>query len=184
LSQVPAYAHGSHLLKDAYAFAADAHTGPGRRKGTDPAHPIAVGLLLHEHGYDEEVVAAGLLHDVLEDTDADVSEIEDRFGPGVAALVTVLTEDASIADYGDRKAEHRARVAGDGDPAAAIYAADKLAKVRAIRGGGADVPDEKLEHYRRTLVELRGADAELPFLADLEAELSAVNGHREGAGRR
>jgi (p)ppGpp synthase/HD superfamily hydrolase len=184
LAQVPEFAHGSPLLEEAYELAVDAHTGPGRRKQTDPAHPIAVGVLLHEHGYDEEVVAAGLLHDVLEDTDTDVSEIADRFGPHVAALVIVLTEDAAIADYADRKAEHRARVAGDGETAAAIYAADKLAKARGIRDGGTDVSDEKLEHYRQTLVELRGAHPELPFLADLEGELRAVNGRRERVGRR
>ncbi|MGH2962811.1 MAG: HD domain-containing protein [Solirubrobacterales bacterium] len=184
MPEVPAYVQGSPLIGEAYELAADAHSGPGRKKGTDLAHPIAVGMLLHERGYDDEVIAAGLLHDVLEDTDADVSEIAERFGPGVAALVTVLTEDASIPEYEDRKAEHRERVAGGGQLAAAIYAADKLAKMRGIREDGVDVPDEKLEHYRQTLVELRGAHPELPFLADLEGELRAADGRRERVGRR
>lgn len=183
MSEVPAYAQGSRLLEEAYELAADAHSGP-RRKDTDLAHPIAVAGLLHERGFDEEVVAAGLLHDVLEDTGADVSEIEHRFGPGVGDLVSVLTENASITDYEERKAEHRGRVARDGSRAAAIYAADKLAKVRGIRAEHGEVPDAKLEHYRRTLAELRGAHPELPFLADLEGELHALDARREHAGRR
>jgi (p)ppGpp synthase/HD superfamily hydrolase len=184
LSDVPEYTRRSRLLADAYELAADSHSGPVRRKHTDLAHPVAVASLLEERGFDDEVVAAALLHDVLEETGGDGSEIERRFGPGVGALVSVLTEDASIADYEDRKAEHRARVAGDGSLAAAIYAADKLAKMRGIRDDGDEVPDAKLEHYRQTLVVLRGAHPELPFLVDLEGELRSLDARREQVSRR
>jgi guanosine-3',5'-bis(diphosphate) 3'-pyrophosphohydrolase len=184
LSEAPAYVQGSRLLEEAYELAADAHSGPGRRKDTDVAHPIAVARLLHERGYDDEVVAAALLHDVREDTGMDGSEIEQRCGPDVGGLVSLLTEDASIEDYEARKREHRARVARSGSRVAAIYAADKLAKVRGLRDHWATVPDAKLHHYKQTLRELRGAHPELPFLAELETELQAVDGPREGVGRR
>ena len=100
-----------------------------RRNSTNIDHPAEVELL-HDAGYDDEVVAAALLHDVIEDTDTDLTEVGDRFGPRVAELVCVMTEDASIEPYEERKAEHRARVSDHSARAAAIYAADKLAKTR------------------------------------------------------
>lgn len=184
MSEVPSYAQGSRLLEDAYELAADAHSGPQRRKDTDLAHPIAVADLLHERGFDDDVVAAGLLHDVLEDTGGDVSEIEQRFGPDVGELVSVLTEDASIADYEERKAEHRARVSDHSTRAAAIYAADKLAKTRALHhDAGGNLSEAKLDHYRRTLIELREAHPELPFLEELEEALQDLDADRQHVAR-
>jgi (p)ppGpp synthase/HD superfamily hydrolase len=184
LTAPPEFAQGSRLLQEAYELAVDAHHGTRRRNATDIDHPAAVGGLLQAEGFDDEVVAAGLLHDVVEDTDTDPSEIVERFGPEVGELVSTLTEDASIEPYEERKAEHRARVAANGSDAAAIYAADKLAKVRALRGEGAEVPDAKLDHYRRTLEELREAHSELPFLGELEDGLRALDTERKHTARR
>jgi hypothetical protein len=158
--------------------------GARRRSSTNIDHPAEVGRLLHDAGYDDEVVAAGLLHDVIEDTETGLAEVGDRFGPRVAELVCVMTEDASIADYEDRKAEHRARVAANGSPAAAIYAADKLAKTRALHhDGGGNLSEAKLDHYRRTLIELREAHPELPFLEELEEALQDLDADRQHAAR-
>jgi len=184
LTPTPEFAQDSRLLEEAYELAADAHHGTPRRKGTDIDHPAAVGRLLSEQGCGDEVVAAGLLHDVLEDTDTEVSEIVERFGSDVGDLVSVLTEDASIEPYEERKAEHRARVARGGPDAAAIYAADKLARVRALRDEGAAVPDAKLQHYRHSFEELRDAHPELPFLVQLGDELRALDVERERVGHR
>ena len=107
-----------------------------RRKGDDTPyadHPIEVAHLLHEEGFDETVVAAGLLHDVVEDTNVTLAEIWARFGPEVAGLVETVTEDKTIRDYSERKDQHRQKVRAVGLPAAAIFAADKLANLRALR---------------------------------------------------
>jgi (p)ppGpp synthase/HD superfamily hydrolase len=183
LPGIPQFARGSSLLEEAYELADDAHCGPGRRKHTDIDHPTAVAELLAENGFDQEVVAAGLLHDVIEDADTDPDEIFVRFGPEVAELVAVMTEDSSIEPYEERKAEHRARVAGH-PGAAAIYAADKLAKTRTLMNGGGEVSDAKLDHYRRTLAALRDAQPELPFLLELEENLRAIDADRQHATRR
>jgi len=183
LPGVPQFARGSSLLEEAYELADDAHCGPGRRKNTGIDHPAAVAKLLDEHGFDPEIVAAGFLHDVLEDTDTDPNEIVVRFGPEVGGLVAAMTEDDSIEAYEARKAEHRARVAANSG-AAAIYAADKLAKTRALMNGGASVSDAQLDHYRRTLIELRESQPELPFLPELEENLRAIDADRQHAGRR
>src|SRR5918994_3571827 len=183
LPGMPRFARGSSLLEEAYELADDAHSGPGRRKNTDVDHPVAVAELLDEHGFDPEVVAAGFLHDVLEDTDTDPGEIVDRFGSDVGGLVAVMTEDESIEPYEARKEEHRARVAAHSG-AAAIYAADKLAKTRALMDGGGSVSDAQLDHYRRTLAALRESQPELPFLPELEENLRAIDAGRQHACRR
>jgi (p)ppGpp synthase/HD superfamily hydrolase len=164
---------GSELLERAYEAALLAHHGPAGDGETRIDHPVAVATLLRENQYPEVVVAAALLHDVIEDTEVEASEIESEFGPEVADLVRTMTEDVSICSYPARKAEHRRRVAGD-PRAAAIYAADKLAKVRALNADGETPPAEKLDHYRRTHHELREAEPSLPFLADLAEELDRL----------
>jgi (p)ppGpp synthase/HD superfamily hydrolase len=169
----PDFVTGSTLLEGAYESAVSAHHGPRSRGDTQIDHPVAVARLLHENAFPEVVVAAALLHDVIEDTDTELGEIETRFGPAVAELVGEMTEDETISSYRERKAEHRDRVAGSGR-AAAIYAADKLAKVRMLNERGEHPGGERLEHYRRTLIELRAADPSLPFLSELAEQLDRL----------
>jgi GTP diphosphokinase / guanosine-3',5'-bis(diphosphate) 3'-diphosphatase len=172
MGEPPHFVAGSELLDSAYRLARSAHHGPAREGDTDIEHPLAVAELLHENGFDEEVVAAALLHDVVEDTALDVEEIRARCGPEVARLVAEMTEDESIEDYAERKAEHRSRISRDGR-AAAIYAADKLAKARVVEDPGQLSP-EKLDHYRKTLEILCKRHPELPFLGPLREELDEI----------
>ncbi|MEA2298383.1 MAG: polyphosphate kinase [Solirubrobacteraceae bacterium] len=166
------------LLAGALAFAAAAHHGPRREGDTDIEHPIAVARLLDDAGFGEEVVAAALLHDVVEDTRTAIAEIRARFGEPVAGLVATMTEDAAIATYHERKAEHRRRIRDDGRGAAAIYAADKLATARKLAGEDRRVPVARLAHFRRTLDELSRAKPELEFLEELRAELDRLEPRR------
>jgi (p)ppGpp synthase/HD superfamily hydrolase len=119
----------------AAAWAADAHRGQERQVDGAPflVHPLEVALLLQQSGGDDEVVAAGILHDVAEKGAATVDEVRGAFGPAVAAMVAVLSEDPAIADYEARKAALRTAVATAGDDALAVFAADKLAKARELR---------------------------------------------------
>jgi (p)ppGpp synthase/HD superfamily hydrolase len=189
VSSPPDFAQGSELLARAYSAASAGHAGQSLPASDGPYldHPVAVARLVHEAGYDEEVVAAGLLHDLVEDSDAGGEELVDDFGERVAALVCTLTEDGDISAYHDRKADLRGRIAAAGPPGAALFAADKLATVRqlraAVRDGGAsevageleDPPlDAKLAHYAETLRLLEREHPGLPFLADLRRELDAL----------
>jgi (p)ppGpp synthase/HD superfamily hydrolase len=70
------------------------------------------------------VVAAALLHDVLEDTETSPDDLRRRFGAGVADLVGALTESSAIADYERRKAALRGQAVEAGTDAATIFAAD------------------------------------------------------------
>ena len=75
---------------------------------------------------------AGLLHDVLEKTGTTRSELQRRFGARVAGLVESVSDDPSIDDYESRKRELRDRVAHAGSDTVAIFAADKISKVREL----------------------------------------------------
>jgi (p)ppGpp synthase/HD superfamily hydrolase len=168
------------LLAGALDFAASAHHGPRREGDTDVDHPIAVARLLDDAGFSEQVVAAALLHDVVEDTRTELAEIRVRFGEPVASLVSAMTENQKIERYAARKAEHRRRIRRSGVGPAAIYAADKLATSRALAGENARLAPERLEHFRRTLAELSRAQPDLPFLGELREALDRLEPSRIG----
>jgi len=85
------------LLRHAYVFAANRHQGQVRRSGEAYfTHPLTVAWILAEMELDEVAIAAGLLHDILEDTDTTAEELEIEFGPEVTRLVVALTK---LSDY-------------------------------------------------------------------------------------
>jgi guanosine-3',5'-bis(diphosphate) 3'-pyrophosphohydrolase len=143
----------SRLLSEAYDVASRAHDGQQRKDNGAPylTHPLRVAELVDAAGFDEEVVAAALLHDVVEDSDVDSPQIAQRFGPRVAEVVSALTEDESIADYEQRKAENRDRVEAAGADAAAVYTADKLANLRDMRGLYAGIGEQAAERFTAPL---------------------------------
>lgn len=81
------------LIADAFAFAQEAH-GEQKRESGEPfvSHPLGVAEILVSLQMDDITVAASLLHDVVEDTEVTLEEIQERFGPEVAALVDGVTK--------------------------------------------------------------------------------------------
>jgi (p)ppGpp synthase/HD superfamily hydrolase len=136
-SRIDSKAESSALVKGAVSVARRAHAGQLRQTGCDEipfiAHPLAVGELLAQHSYSDEVIAAGLLHDVAEHAEVEPASLRERFGDEVKELVEALTEDSSIPSYEERKKEHRERVGAAGSHAQAIFAADKTANVAVLR---------------------------------------------------
>lgn len=82
------------LVDRAIGFAARAHEGQRRKTGNVPfiAHPVGVAMILQDMGCDECVIAAGLLHDTVEDTAVTLAEIRQEFGDSVADIVAGCTE--------------------------------------------------------------------------------------------
>jgi (p)ppGpp synthase/HD superfamily hydrolase len=172
----------SPLTRDALAFADRSHAGQTRDIDGIPfvTHPVEVACLLHEAGYPDEVVAAGVLHDVLEDTDAQRSDLEERFGTQVAELVAAVSDDPSIEDPAERKAALREQVARAGEYAAAVFAADKLSKVRELRARHSyarfDRGDKaKIEHYEASLELLSEVLPGHELVEQLRDELQALH---------
>jgi (p)ppGpp synthase/HD superfamily hydrolase len=171
----------SPLTRDALAFADQHHAGQTRGIDDLPfvTHPVEVACLLHEAGYPDEVVAAGVLHDVLEDTDAERTELEARFGSRVAELVQAVTDDPSIEDDAERKAALRRQVAAAGECAAVVFAADKVSKARELRvrtsRGRVDEADRgKFAHYEASLEMLAELIPGHELVRELRMELEAL----------
>jgi len=172
----------SPLTRAALAFAEGRHSGQMRDIDGVPflTHPVEVACLLAEAGYSDEVVAAGVLHDVLEDTDAERADLEANFGPAVAWLVSAVSDDASIEDHTKRKAALREQVADAGERAAAIFAADKVSKarelrVRASRGAVEDGDPSKVDHYKQSLAMLTELIPGHSLVDQLRLELQALS---------
>jgi (p)ppGpp synthase/HD superfamily hydrolase len=168
------------LTRRALEFASVRHRGQRRESDNAPfiLHPLEVAQLLCGHEYRDEVVAAAVLHDIVEDADVDPVELHALFGPDVARLVDVLTEPSAEGSYRERKARLRAAVAhaGDGE-ALVIFAADKVTKARELRvilAFGGDAPPEKLEHYRACLDLLEARLPGHPLVRQLRLELETL----------
>jgi ketosteroid isomerase-like protein len=184
----PRFTGASELMSSAYAFAKDAHAGQRHELDGSPyiEHAVAVARLLYLAGCSEEVVAAGLLHDTVEDTEVRIEEIQRRFGPVVARLVAAATEPADVHPFAARKQALRHQVAEAGYDAETIFAADKVVGTRTLRRaiaeqGEAQVRqrlanplDEKVEHYRDTLGLLDDVAASLPLVPVLRGELEEL----------
>ncbi|NTU47896.1 MAG: bifunctional (p)ppGpp synthetase/guanosine-3',5'-bis(diphosphate) 3'-pyrophosphohydrolase [Syntrophobacteraceae bacterium] len=91
------------LLEKAYVFAAWAQNGKVRSRGEPYLdHPLAVAGILAQMHLDEESIAAGLLHNILTLQRTGLEDLEERFGPNVAALVQGSTK-LSQLDFSNRK---------------------------------------------------------------------------------
>ena len=157
------------VVEQARAFAARAYGST-----TALEHPLEVARLVERADFRPEVVAAAVLHDVVEDTDVEVQQIAARFGSYVAALVSTLTEDESISGYAERKREHRRRACAAGREASAIFVADKLSNARRMRRAKKEPKARKVAHYGATLELMRSERPDLPMLDKLDRELQAL----------
>ncbi len=128
------------LVTEAIIFATNAHDGMRRKKGTIPyiVHPMEAAVIVASITEDQELISAAVLHDVVEDADVDIEEIEKRFGKRVRELVESETEDKR-ADLPPtdtwrlRKEESIETLRRAKDPAVLIvWLGDKLANMRSM----------------------------------------------------
>ena len=87
-------------------FAIKAHKGQVRKSDKEKPmiiHPINVGQILKQYGFDENVVSAGYLHDVVEDTSYEIEDIKDNFNDDIASLVYGASEPDKSLSWEERK---------------------------------------------------------------------------------
>jgi (p)ppGpp synthase/HD superfamily hydrolase len=178
----------SPLIRSAMKFAARCHAG--QRRDSDQApfieHPVEVARLLRDAGCPDVVIAAGLLHDVLENSHTSVAELTACFGAEVANLVQAVSDDASVLSYRQRKQLLRERVRNAGGDASLIFAADKISKIRELPDRiardraryGTAMPAHlqhdhqlRIEHYNESLRMLRAIAPRHPLINRLANEL-------------
>ena len=93
LIQASEHEYDLNVIERAYRLAAESHKEQKRLSGAPYiSHPVAVACILVELGMDTESVAAGLLHDVVEDTPISLEQIRKQFGAGVASLTDGVTK--------------------------------------------------------------------------------------------
>ena len=126
---------GIRLVSEAADLAARRHTGQQRKgRGDEPYvnHLAEVANLLAfaTDGEDAELVAAGWLHDTIEDTETTREELAGKFGERVAAVVAEVTDDMSLPKA-QRRQKQVEEAAHKSDPAKLIKIADKISNIRA-----------------------------------------------------
>lgn len=186
----------------AFDFAYRAHDGQYRKDKKTPyiVHPMDVASILMKMGASEDVVVAGLLHDVLEDTETSVTEIEELFGKEVAELVEGVSEpekyrgEARFQEkkmtWKDRKLHTIEKMRNADYDIKLLSCADKLSNIRDMTSDLMEIgealwerlnaPREQQAWYYRSLLrafkDSPNALAGLPLLDRLEEAVKQVFG--------
>ena len=187
----------SPILDRALALAATAHRTQQRKGSGVPyiAHPAHVAIILIKHDFPEDAVVAGVLHDIVEDTEVTAAQVVAEFGAAVADLVDKVSErkhvDGVKLPWLGRKKDLIARLAAAGPLAAAVKSADALHNCQSLladlRRHGEAVwrnfrgsPDEQLWFFETLAAVLRNGLGSHPLSDELDAAVAElVTWHRE-----
>ncbi len=134
--------HDTSLFEKAVAFASDAHSGDVRRGKNIPylLHPLEAAVIVSSVSEDPELIAAAVLHDVVEDTPITLEMIKDKFGSRIAEIVDINTDRYPASDAGlsahdswhIRKEDCLKRLLSAPRDAKIVALGDKLSNMRAI----------------------------------------------------
>jgi guanosine-3',5'-bis(diphosphate) 3'-pyrophosphohydrolase len=149
-------------VEDAYRFALEAHREQLRATG-EPyiTHPIAAAQILADLGIDPVAIQATLLHDIPEDTESSLAEIEERFGPEVARLVDGVTKLSKFSTHSheEQQAENIRKMflaMAEDVRVVLIKLADRLHNMRTLYA----LPSEKQQRIARQTQEIYAPLAE------------------------
>jgi myo-inositol-1(or 4)-monophosphatase len=128
------------LVSEAIAFAVKAHDGMRRKKSNAPyiLHPMEAAVIVGTMTDDQDLIAAAALHDVVEDANITIDEIEEKFGKRVRELVQSETEDKRAdlppeSTWRIRKEESLAVLKNTEDLGVLmVWLGDKLANMRSL----------------------------------------------------
>ena len=175
------------LIHEAIEFTAVKHRNQVR-KGTDTpyiVHPMEVMYILAENGCDDTVIAAGLLHDTVEDAGATLQEIEETFGKEVAEIVAAESEDKSRS-WQERKQTTIDRLPSERFEAQLVCCADKLSNIRSMLYDYQNIgeklwerfnaPKEKIAWYYKGIVEALSALEDYDMYQELKATVQKIFG--------
>ena len=165
-----------HDIKRAFEYASDKHEGITR--GTGEAyicHPLRVAKLVTEWGFESDVIIAALLHDVVEDCDTPLSEIENLFGTNVSDIVDVVTalSDKDFTDHTLTKAQRD--LLSDAklqekinDKALYVKIADRIDNLNTLSGVKESKRIPKAEHTREIIIPIVKLENAYHFVDVLE----------------
>jgi len=148
-------------------------------------HVTEVAGLLQQAGFDDELIAIGLLHDAVERGTLKEGELRAEMGISISCMVMTLSEDPTIEPFDRRKAALREQVAAAGGRAVTVFAADKLSDIAGLRRG-LEASREGLEarmgtsaasmtgHYRDSVEMIARVRPGSAFLSALRLELDQL----------
>jgi len=144
-------------IEEAIIYATVMHQGKVRKLGSIPyiLHPLEVAQILSTMTIDQDVITAGILHDIVEDTDGTLQEIKKRFGDRVAFLVSSESENEYPTESRDaswkRRKEESLRVLKNTDDQGVrmLWLADKLANIRSVAGNYSEQGEKIWESFHQ-----------------------------------
>ena len=152
-----------NIVEEAIIYATVMHQGKIRRFANTPyiLHPLEVAQILSTLTDDEEIITAGILHDIVEDTDGTLEEIEKRFGRRVADLVSSDSEneypdEERLQTWKQRKEETLRVLKNSTDEGVKmLWLADKLANIRSLAGLYSELGDDMWQKFHQSDPEMQ-----------------------------
>jgi GTP pyrophosphokinase len=176
-SKQPSDIDGLVVIQEACELATSAHAGQFRRSG-EPyvCHPLTAATIVASYGFDRSSVLAAVLHDVVEDTDVTLEDIEARFGKDVSHLVDGCTKLSGLKFHSAEAAQaaewRRMLVALANDlRVIVVKLADRLHNMRTIKA----LPPEKSGRIARETLEIYSPLAARLGLAEVKGELEDLS---------
>ncbi|MBU6323784.1 MAG: bifunctional (p)ppGpp synthetase/guanosine-3',5'-bis(diphosphate) 3'-pyrophosphohydrolase [Patescibacteria group bacterium] len=141
---------GHALIEKAMLLAMRAHEGQKRKEGDTPyiVHPVEVALILARHGFPEDVLAAALVHDTVEDTSVTLEDVRRELGDGIAKLVAPVTHDDSLP-WEEKKHAYLESVRNAPEDVKAISVADKIANAKSLIAAAGEQGAAVWRHFNR-----------------------------------
>ena len=165
------------MIRKAYMLAFEKHFGVKRKSGEDYIiHPLNVAYILTEIYADAKTIQAALLHDVVEDTDVTIEEIEEMFGSEVALLVNGVTKINRLNFQGDNEAmiaNHRKILVGLTEDVRVIIIklADRLHNMRTIWA----LPEKKQKQKAKETLDILTPIAHRLGIGSIKSELEDLS---------
>ena len=145
----------SDIFEKAVDFAMKAHEGQTRKDGSVYIlHPLEVAVIIGTMTNDPELLAAGVLHDTVEDTPVTARDILDNFGERVAYLVARETEDKRpgqdpAATWKIRKEESLEELRNSGTDVKMLWLGDKLSNLRSFAVFSEKLDGNVFDHFNQ-----------------------------------
>jgi (p)ppGpp synthase/HD superfamily hydrolase len=123
----------NNLIEKATKIAVIAHKKQVRKTDNSPyvVHPISVAFKLMQNGFSSKVVAAALVHDVLEDTDFPLEKLREELGNDVLTIVEGVSEDKNLP-WKERKQKYIESVRNGSEDIKAVSISDKIHNAKSI----------------------------------------------------
>lgn len=171
-------------IEQAYQFAALAHKGQVRKGTRTPyiVHPVETSIIAYEISDDINVIISSILHDIVEDTDYTLYDIEAQFGSVIAHLVSYESEDKRKdlppeESWKIRKREFLQHLTSAPVEAKVITLADKLSNMRAIARDFRHVGDNIWERFNQK--DKKEHEWYYREISELTKEFAATERYRE-----